>query len=108
MVAGDPNILNMLNTKYVLVADKTGIQPKENPFANGPAWFVSEVKIADTPNEEIDLISKVDNKRWLLSEKKMRSILTEKLFRLILLQRLQLKHTSQTRSYTKPHLQRLS
>ncbi|ATL43746.1 YfhO family protein [Elizabethkingia sp. HX WHF] len=60
---GDPNILNMLNTKYVLVADKTGIQPKENPFANGPAWFVSEVKIADTPNEEIDLISKVDNKK---------------------------------------------
>lgn len=60
---GDPNILNMLNTKYVLVADKTGIQPKENPFANGPAWFVSEVKIAGTPNEEIDLISKVDNKR---------------------------------------------
>ncbi|KUG12283.1 hypothetical protein BEI02_08035 [Elizabethkingia sp. HvH-WGS333] len=60
---GDPNILNMLNTKYVLVADKTGIQPKENPFANGPAWFVSEVKIAGTPNEEIDLISKVDNKK---------------------------------------------
>ncbi|MDR2229337.1 MAG: YfhO family protein [Flavobacteriaceae bacterium] len=60
---GDPNILNMLNTKYVLVADKAGIQPKENPFANGPAWFVSEVKIAGTPNEEIDLISKVDNKK---------------------------------------------
>ncbi|MCL1671660.1 YfhO family protein [Elizabethkingia ursingii] len=60
---GDPNILNMLNTKYVLVADKTGIQPKENPFANGPAWFVSEVKIAGTPNEEIDLISKIDNKK---------------------------------------------
>jgi hypothetical protein len=55
--------LNLFNTKYVLVADKTGIQPKENPFANGPAWFVSEVKIAGTPNEEIDLISKVDNKK---------------------------------------------
>lgn len=60
---GDPNVLNMLNTKYVLVADSTGIQPKENPFANGAAWFVSELKVASTPNEEIDLISKVDNKK---------------------------------------------
>ncbi|MCL1675586.1 YfhO family protein [Elizabethkingia meningoseptica] len=60
---GDPNILNLLNTKYVLVADNNGIQAKENPYANGPAWFVSEAKIANTPNEEIDLISKVDNKK---------------------------------------------
>lgn len=75
---GDPNILNMLNTKYVLVADKTGIQPKENPFANGPAWFVSEVKIADTPNEEIDLISKVDNKKVAVIGKEDKKYLNRK------------------------------
>ena len=60
---GDPNILNLLNTKYVLVADSTGVQPKINPNANGPAWFVSKIQVAKTPNEEIDLIGKIDNKQ---------------------------------------------
>lgn len=105
---GDPNVLNMLNTKYVLVADSTGIQPKENPFANGAAWFVSELKVASSPNEEIDLISKVDNKKVAVIGKEDEKYFNGKLFRRILLQRLLLKHTSQTRSYTKPHLQRRS
>ncbi|NAW50221.1 hypothetical protein GNY06_02060 [Elizabethkingia argentiflava] len=59
------HILNLLNTKYLLVADSTntGILTKENPHANGPAWLVSEIKIASTPNEEISLIGKIDHKK---------------------------------------------
>lgn len=59
----NPEILNLLNTKYVIAADSTGLAPQINPYANGPAWLVNEIKIANTPNEEIDLIGKIDTKK---------------------------------------------
>lgn len=58
----NPNILNLLNTKYVITADSTGIQPQINPGANGPAWFVSKIQFVKTPNEEINALGKIDNK----------------------------------------------
>jgi len=57
-----PEILNMLNTKYVITADSLGIQTQINPDTNGPAWLVNQIKIANTPNEEIDEIGKINTK----------------------------------------------
>ncbi len=46
-------VLNMLNTKYILYGDegKPDIQP--NPMACGNAWFVQEVKVVNDANEEM-------------------------------------------------------
>ncbi|NLZ95507.1 MAG: YfhO family protein, partial [Bacteroidales bacterium] len=54
-------VLNMLNTKWVIMAMQ-GEQtlPVENPNAFGNAWFVDNVKYVNTPDEEIDALGEVD------------------------------------------------
>ncbi|WP_226065306.1 YfhO family protein [Kaistella polysaccharea] len=58
-----PRILNMLNTKYMIFGNAENPQGATNADANGNAWFVSELKFVDTPNEELDQIGIVDNKK---------------------------------------------
>ena len=58
-----PRILNMLNSKYMIFGDAEKPDAVANPNANGNAWFVSEVKIANSPNEEIKLIGELDTKK---------------------------------------------
>lgn len=57
-----PRVLNMLNTKYMIFGNAQDPQATTNPNANGNAWFVSDVKFVNTPNEEIDAIGTIDNK----------------------------------------------
>lgn len=49
------SVLNMLNTKYIIVAPK-GSKPQvmPNPGACGNAWFVNEVKWANTADDEMN------------------------------------------------------
>ncbi|MCB0699236.1 MAG: YfhO family protein [Chitinophagales bacterium] len=48
-------VLNMLNTKYIISPQGQGGQPMAipNPNANGNAWFVSEIKWVETADEEM-------------------------------------------------------
>ncbi|GGI57541.1 membrane protein [Winogradskyella haliclonae] len=48
-------VLNMLNTKYVIAEDQTGRVEASTRYTqpNGNAWFVSELKTAETGNDEI-------------------------------------------------------
>ena len=47
-------VLNMLNTKYFIVGnDKGEKQAQLNPDANGNAWFVDNLKVVNSANEEI-------------------------------------------------------
>ena len=57
MAANTP-VLNALNTRYVIVDEN--YPPIENYAAQGPAWFVSELVPAATPDEEIALLGSVD------------------------------------------------
>ena len=50
------NVLNMLNTRYVIT--QQGVQ--RNPEAFGNAWFVRAVEWVNTPNEEIEKIGDAD------------------------------------------------
>ena len=52
------NVLNMLNTRYVIT--QQGVQ--HNPDAFGNAWFVRQVEWVNTPNEEIEAIGDADLK----------------------------------------------
>ncbi|MCG2793535.1 MAG: YfhO family protein [Weeksellaceae bacterium] len=56
-------ILNMLNTKYFLVGDLQKPEITPNPEANGNAWFVSDIKFVDNPNEELNETGNVDTKK---------------------------------------------
>jgi len=58
-----PKILNLLNTKYMIFGDPSQPQAVPNPNANGNAWFVSDLKFAGTPDEEIKLIGDIDTKK---------------------------------------------
>lgn len=60
----NPSILNMMNVKYFLVADKDGKTfAQQNPFANGAAWFVENVMPANNANQEILLLDSLDTKK---------------------------------------------
>ncbi|UMQ43602.1 hypothetical protein MKS83_07835 [Chryseobacterium sp. Y16C] len=58
-----PNILNLLNAKYWVVGSPEQPQAIPNPTANGNAWFVSDLKFVNSPNEEIKSIGIIDNKK---------------------------------------------
>lgn len=50
-------VLNMLNTRYFILPLQGGqTAPVFNPYANGNAWFVDDVKYVDNANEEIDAL----------------------------------------------------
>lgn len=54
-------VLNMLNTKYFVVrGEEGGLQVQYNPEAMGNAWFVDNLKVVNTPNEECDGLMSVD------------------------------------------------
>ena len=51
-------VINMLNTKYIIVNPNS--QPFPNPNALGNAWIVNDIRWVRTPNEEIDAIAETD------------------------------------------------
>lgn len=50
------NVLNMLNTKYIIAEEEGTIFPFVNEDANGNAWFVSELEKFESPNAEIQVL----------------------------------------------------
>jgi hypothetical protein len=55
--------LNFLNVKYLIQTDKDGKEfPIANPDANGNAWFVSQVKLVHSADEEMKALDKFDSK----------------------------------------------
>ena len=52
---GNMQVLNMLNTKYVIVSNPQTRQPvaMPNPDALGPAWFVKAIRPVSSANEEM-------------------------------------------------------
>lgn len=57
------NILNLLNVKYLVTGDLGNPIITPNPLANGSAWFVSNIQMVDTPDEEIKVLGTIDNKK---------------------------------------------
>lgn len=67
----DPQILNMLNTKYIIVPDPQTGQPGliPNPDAFGPCWLVKNVKIVDDKVKAILAIGETNLKDTAIVEK---------------------------------------
>ncbi|HXB39643.1 MAG TPA: YfhO family protein [Bacteroidia bacterium] len=53
-------VLNMLNTKYIIYDGKA--DPLVNPLANGNAWFVKEVQMVKTADDEILKLGEINTK----------------------------------------------
>jgi len=65
------NVLNMLNTKYIIINPNS--QPFLNPFAFGNAWIANDIRWVDTPNEEIDAIGTTDLQHTAILNKEFQS-----------------------------------
>ena len=56
-------VLNMLNTKYVIYEDKEGkLQYFENENANGNAWFIDTIETFESANDEILALDTINTK----------------------------------------------
>jgi len=65
------NVLNMLNVKYIIQKDEQRQDvPMVNPNANGNAWFVSEVKMVNSADEEMKALDKLDTKKTAIVNQK--------------------------------------
>ncbi len=60
---GDIGVLNMMNVKYIIATNQEG-KPmvQQNPYANGSAWFVENVLLAENANDEMRLLDSLDTK----------------------------------------------
>ena len=66
------NVLNMLNTKYI-VTQRGVIQ---NPDAMGNAWFVENVQFVPTPDDESAALNTLDLHKTAVADEKFREVLT--------------------------------
>lgn len=71
------NVLNMLNTKYVIMSDpKTqALMVQQNPTACGHAWFVKSVKYVKNSDEEMDAITNFSAKEEAIADQKYKNVI---------------------------------
>ncbi len=71
-------VLNMLNTKYLIMATKDGnTVPVANPWANGNAWFVDRIEWVDNADDEIAALHGADTKHTAIVDKCFKDVLGE-------------------------------
>ena len=64
---GNIGVLNMMNVRYITLRGKNGgIVAQRNPYANGNAWFVENVIIAQDANQEMLQLDSLDTKKTVV------------------------------------------
>ena len=63
-------VLDALNVKYILVPTENGDISIKNPFINGNAWFVNEVKIVNSADEEMKALQNTNLKKVAIINQK--------------------------------------
>ena len=66
------NVLNMLNTKYIVT--QRGVV--QNPDAMGNAWFVNEVLFVPTPDDESAALNTLDLRKSAVADELFREVLS--------------------------------
>ncbi|MBK9108422.1 MAG: hypothetical protein IPM92_08620 [Saprospiraceae bacterium] len=69
-------VMNMLNTKYFILGQPGKEISFPNPNANGPVWFVNDLKLVKTPDEEIQAVSAIDPKQTAVVHEEFKEKLT--------------------------------
>lgn len=68
----NPEVLNMLNTKYIIVSDNKAVT-NENALRN--AWWVNKVDYVNTPNEEMNYLNNFRADSTAVADIKFQSVL---------------------------------
>lgn len=64
------NVLNMLNTRYVIVpTEQGGSAVQQNPGALGNAWFVESIQWVNSPDEEIAALTNFNPRKLAIIDK---------------------------------------
>ena len=66
-------VINMLNTRYLIMPSQNGEIPLRNPYALGNAWFVDSIRWVDSADEEILAIGKIDPRTTAVVDKAQQS-----------------------------------
>lgn len=67
----NPEVLNMLNTKYLMSGDEYQI----NPGANGNAWFVSRMDYVDNADREMAALDTIPTKHVAVADRQFAGVL---------------------------------
>lgn len=67
------HVLNMLNTKYIFYGNNRS-NVLYNPSANGAAWFVQELVMVNSPNEELQTLCSTNTKQAAVLDKSKFSV----------------------------------
>lgn len=71
-------VLNMLNTKYLILPLKEGEKlPANNPHAYGNAWFVSDINYVDNADEELAALHSINPRYTAVADKRFKDIIGE-------------------------------
>ncbi len=71
----DMPVLNMLNTKYLIIMSQQGPVPLQNSHALGTSWFVDNYRIVADADEEIDAVGDIDPRSTLVVDRRFESLL---------------------------------
>ncbi|MBQ0058084.1 MAG: YfhO family protein [Bacteroidales bacterium] len=66
-------VLNMLNMKYVILPAKEGTIPAVNPYANGNAWFVDNVRYVDNADDELAALYDINTKHEAVADSRFKA-----------------------------------
>jgi len=69
------DVLNMLNTKYIIFPDDNRANVQINPDANGNAWFVDKIEFVNTADEEIKALDSINTKRLAIVNVEFKNLL---------------------------------
>lgn len=72
------NVLNMLNTKYILLNPET--QPIINQYAAGNAWFVNTIRLVEDADDEMAALSEISLKKEVTLDRRFEERLRTKQF----------------------------
>lgn len=72
-----PNVLDMLNTRYIIFNTEQGPRVRKNPNAMGNAWFVESIDWMNTPNDEIVALETFDPRKTALLDVEWRSVIKD-------------------------------
>ena len=71
---GNPEVFNMLNTKYIIYTDEQNqLQRIENEQANGNAWFIKSLETVKDANSEITALGNINTKTTAIINEKLRA-----------------------------------
>lgn len=71
IMKNNPEVLNMLNAKYIMNGDSYEV----NPGALGNAWWVSSIDYVDTPDKEMSALDSLDTGKAAVADERFSDIL---------------------------------